>query len=414
MRRSSDSFIALIIAALAAFASYYAARSIDPVVLDWPTGDVFFSADVPRVFHNMTDRHSNNFRTAVHPLFSLFTYPGVAFLRGVTGCDAVTAARALVALVAGLWSAAMFALLRRVGCRRGDSILFTILASTGAAATFWFAVPECYSFGSLSILAAALLAAEAERRRFSPNWFVAINVVTAAFTVTNVMVGLLISVTHHPLRRAFRIACAAAGIVLLLSVLQMALFTNAKLPLLSLHQEIMLYTRADRIAGSGTVAASFAVHSMVMPATKLVANDKSPAWPKVHTRSGLRSWGTRWGAPAAAMWSVLLLLGLAGLGALRHQRRLRLLLLGTLAGQLALHLVYGDHTFLYALHWMPFLVIVAALSTLTRARPLALALCAALIVAMTLNNATQFRATAAYFDLDAGERAALLSDVEKR
>ena len=63
---------------------------------------------------------------------------------------------------------------------------------------------------------------------------------------------------------------------------------------------------------------------------------------------------------------------------------------------------------------MPFLVIVAALSTLTRARPLALALCAALIVAMTLNNAAQFRATAAYFDLDAGERAALLSDVEKR
>jgi hypothetical protein len=66
-------------------------------------------------------------------------------------------------------------------------------------------------------------------------------------------------------------------------------------------------------------------------------------------------------------------------------------LLGIVAGQLSLHLVYGSETFLYSLNFAPLLVIVAACSTLTPARPLARVLGGIAVIAFLLNNLQQFR-----------------------
>jgi hypothetical protein len=84
---------------------------------------------------------------------------------------------------------------------------------------------------------------------------------------------------------------------------------------------------------------------------------------------------------AASGWCVLLILGASA--ALRGGAPMPLVLFlgGGLAGQVVLHMLYGDQLFLYALHFAPFMVLIAALACASRWRKAALA-----------HNITQFRA----------------------
>ena len=65
-------------------------------------------------------------------------------------------------------------------------------------------------------------------------------------------------------------------------------------------------------------------------------------------------------------------------------------------GQWFLHLIYGHETIIYSLHWMPMLVFLAALSSATRLRPLALAGALALIPVILLNNVALFYKVVSY------------------
>src|SRR5207237_7945406 len=75
-----------------------------------------------------------------------------------------------------------------------------------------------------------------------------------------------------------------------------------------------------------------------------------------------------------------------------------------LVSQLILHVVYGSETFLYSLHFAPLLVVLAALSTLTQARPLALVLASILIVSTGYNNGLQFNKAREHVNLYDGKR----------
>jgi len=79
----------------------------------------------------------------------------------------------------------------------------------------------------------------------------------------------------------------------------------------------------------------------------------------------------------------------------------------TFLGQLPLHLVYGSETFLYGLHFVPLLVVLAALSTQTPARPVALLLAGALVVTATTNNVTQFTKATSYLHSNASTKSAI-------
>ena len=75
----------------------------------------------------------------------------------------------------------------------------------------------------------------------------------------------------------------------------------------------------------------------------------------------------------------------------RPVRRFGIVLGLTALWHLALHLVYGgEETFLYSLHWLPLLVVIAAFGTMTRARAVARVLAAALVACATVNNQRQF------------------------
>ena len=104
--------------------------------------------------------------------------------------------------------------------------------------------------------------------------------------------------------------------------------------------------------------------------------------------------GTNVGFLGVLAWGLLLGLGLWALLFLKQQFRFRIALGLTLLGQLVLHMLFGWETFLFSIHFVPLLVVIAALSTLTRARVVALSLAGAVTVFAGINNFIQFgRAT---------------------
>jgi hypothetical protein len=117
---------------------------------------------------------------------------------------------------------------------------------------------------------------------------------------------------------------------------------------------------------------------------------------------------------AVVLWGGLLGLGLWSLLTREEQPRLRLVLGLTLLGQLALHLVYGNETVLYALHFGPLLVVMAALTTLTRLRLLGLALAGMLVISAGVNNGVQFTKAIELFESFGPPRRQVALQMQRR
>ena len=383
-----DIVIAFILMTAGGVASYLSAHQIDPVIYfnGEQTGNMWFEADFPRVFANMTDRLSNHYRTKVHPLFSLIAFPPVFVLAKVFGIDLISAVIIVISAVACLWVGALFSVLRLMGCHRFDAVLFTLLGAVSSAAFFWLAVPETYSFGSLSILLALNFAVLTQYRRFSPIWHVVVSAITLSITVTNWMVGMLVTVFNHSWKQSLKITVNTFCLVTLLWSVQKFIFPSA---------QFFLGDKEERkyVVFSGPLPAikSFIAHTMVMPTLNIVDNMNRPDWPKLLTQLSTPGSGNLWGMIAVGLWTALLALGLWGFFSVNKNPKLRMVLGFTLLGQLLLHSVYGSETFLYALHFIPLLLILAAMSTLTRARFLALILAGALMLTAGLNNSLKFK-----------------------
>ena len=70
---------------------------------------------------------------------------------------------------------------------------------------------------------------------------------------------------------------------------------------------------------------------------------------------------------------------------------LRWVVAATILGQFLLHLVYGgEETFLYALHWVPVLIVLIAFAATTKLRRIVVGLAGLLVVLSGVNNQRQF------------------------
>jgi hypothetical protein len=358
--------------------SYAGASHIDKELLK--VDDVWFQADTRRVYSNMTRREGNHYRATVHPLFSLTTFPTVKVLQTVLTVETVTAVRITCALVASCWIIAMFAMFRRLGCRRFDASLFCLLAVCSASAVFWFVVPETYPLGSLAMLLALYLATAAESSAPSQWHYVVVSAATLSFTITNWTAGLLVTLAGHPWRKAMQISLLALALVAGLWGVQRMIFPSSGLKL-NPEREMTYAMKASPLS----VVNTFVMHSMVMPVVKVIPGESLDQ----QVLSVQRSWpgsGSVWGMVASGAWMVLVALGIWSATSLTQYRQLRIVLGLTLAGQLGLHLFYGEETFLYSLHYGPLLVVLAALSTLTRLRVLVLSVAGVLLLSGGMNN----------------------------
>lgn len=404
-----DLLVAVLFSILVGYGAYRGSEAIHPIVFDKVSDDVWFESDQPRIFACMTNRYSeSHYRTNVHPLFSVTGFLPVYLARKGFHVEPVIAVRIVSSVVAGVWAAMMFVVLRLFGCRRFDASLFATLAAVSATAVFWLAVPETFTFGSLTILLALGTVLVAQERSLPSLWYVAMSAMTLGMTVTNWMAGIFATFASHPWKRSFQITVNALCLVVVLWGAQRYLFPNAAF-FIGDHVEDSNYINESASGGPVYVARSFLFHTMVMPEIKVVDRYRSrqPDWPIMITQQSGPGSGSRWGMAAAGLWAALVVLGIWALFRIAPHRPARAVLGLTLLGQLALHLVYGNETFLYGLHFAPLLVVLAALSTQTPARPVALLLAGALVVAAATNNVTQFTKATSFLHSNASAKSSI-------
>jgi hypothetical protein len=154
--------------------------------------------------------------------------------------------------------------------------------------------------------------------------------------------------------------------------------------------EITRFLFQPESGGPLVIARAFFFHSIIMPRITEVGRGHRPGL-RLTVQPSLAGSATPWGMAAVGFWVALLSLGVWGAITIRRQRQLAVVLGFTLLGHFVLHQLFGgEETFLYALHWVPCLVVLAAFGALTRARLLALILAGALVVCVAINNGIQF------------------------
>jgi hypothetical protein len=352
--------------------------------------NVWFESDPPKIVEILADRAAEQYRSNLHPLFTLAAYPPVFAMRRVAGLSFEHSVRLFVALVAAAWGALLYLLLRLVLRRPLDAALMALLGLTSASAVCWLPVAERYPLGSVSILAMLVVLALGPDRVARPLWWALASGATLAVTITNWMVGLAALVAVFPLRRAA--AIAVGGLVLVVGCwgVERLVFPGSRVPFGHSGYETTFTYRPSPLRVAQSVGA-FAVHTMVLPravqvpdprAFRMPGTDRSPPDPGqlVLQASPPGSGGWRSGIAALA-WVGLLVLGVRALWRRGWRDRLSLTLALALAGQLGLHVLYGEEAFLYSMHWLPMLVLVAAAGLEGRARQPGLALATVVLLA---------------------------------
>ncbi|MBI3912360.1 MAG: pentapeptide repeat-containing protein, partial [Armatimonadetes bacterium] len=239
-------------------------------------------------------------------------------------------------------------------------------------------------------LLALLVVVLAERRNPGERWFVLASAGTLAFTVTNWMVGIIAAFACFPWRRALQITANALCLVILAWTLQSLAFPRAEFFLGREYSPEFIFH--ERAGGPAHIGSAFFFHSIVMPAFRLHAPSALARANLLTVQLSPPGSSSALGLVAVALWLILLALGIWAALSLRSNARCRAVVALAVIGQLTLHLIYGFETFLYSLHFGPLLVVLAAFSTLSKARMVALPVAIALVVCAGLNNVRQFHA----------------------
>ena len=386
-----DALILIALGLLTGALVWLAAARFDPRFLREPDGnDVWFEADLPTVADRVLHRWSDQSRNARHPLFPLLATVPAYVLRSL-GLSETTALRAVIAASAAAWSAALYALLRGLTGRRLDALVFTALGHTTAAAVFWLPVPETYALGSASVMTALALCAWDPGGRFGARYYVAAAAFSLSVTTSNWLTGLSAIASRHPWRQGVQIAANSLTAVVVLWGVQRLAFPSASFFIGEGAQTRFVLPHG--LAGIPEALRAQVFHAVVMPA---IATVPEPKWGLILSvqHAAVASGGAA-AILAAAGWMLLLGAGAWTLVTSRDPMRLPLLL--AIAAHLAVYCVYGEETFLYALHIAPLLVAVAAFATRTPARPIVLGAAAGLSVMLAVHNLAAFAWALGFF-----------------
>jgi hypothetical protein len=383
----------VILAAVSAVVSFWLGSQLGPRFFTAPAAnDVWFEADLPQVYESLSSLSASQHRHVAHPLYPLFATVPVSAINALGASDR-TAMLLWMSGVAAAWAAALFACFRLQALPRLDALVFTIVALASSSFVFWWGAPETFAVGSVTLLAALALAAFPGRP--DNRLHVAALVATLGVTVTNGIAGVLTIWTTHPPRRAASLIASGLAIALVVWCALRAVFPS--LPFVLAYTDWERFVLRRESGGPFDVLRVLLAHSMVMPDIAITRDLK---WGAIMTVQHSAIGGsTIAGAVAACSW--LLLLGGGAYAMARTERRgpFERVLAGTIASQIALHLVFGEQTFLYTPHVLPLLVLVAArAATLPRVRALTLALAAVLIVTGGINNVRQFRIATRFLD----------------
>lgn len=387
-----DVFIIIGIVLLGGTVSYLGFQMIDPALHQDFTEDIWFGSDIERVIRNISDR-SQSFRSGVHPLFPLLVYPFVFGIQTLTGLEPIAAIQILNAVTTGLWIGSLWLILRLIGCYRIDAILYCLLVAVSAAVLFWTVVPESYLFGSLSLIVPMGLVALSRYQKLPKFLYVIASAFSLSITTTNWMSGIAAAVVTFSRRVALWITIQSLVLVSLFWLVQKRYFPRAEFFFGSdIIQEELKYANPHSSGGPIRIFSGLIFNSLIIPEISTSPSNRGLAdWPLLTVQFSAPGSGSPWGLVAVLLWAILLVIGIWALfSSNKVNARFRNFLLLVLAGQFLLHSVYGNETFLYAIHILPFLIVLATFANQTHFRLFSLALVSALILLTALNNIQQF------------------------
>ena len=130
-----------------------------------------------------------------------------------------------------------------------------------------------------------------------------------------------------------------------------------------------------------------------MPAVDVLNNPYNAKWPLLSIEHSSLFSHSLIGISALLLWACLLVAGIVAAFRSKSRQYFFLMVGGATVGQLLLHLVYGDETFLYALNWLPLLIALAAAGALMPCRGLVLAAATALTILLGVYNLGRFAET---------------------
>lgn len=387
-----DSSLAAALALLAVIVSVTGFYAVGSLMTERGGFDVWFSADVPRVYSNMLTTFGNHYRTSVHPIFSVLVHPITTILQILTGWTDATIVMVVFAAFSAISIVLLYAFLRLMSLPAGAAALFTLLYISSATFIYWSGIPETYLPASLSIILMLLLLAMGQRAGWL--WWVIGSAGTLSITITNAMFGFVATVVTWPWRGVVRIILVATLLVMAASVAQKLIYNRAQLFFdpRSLIDELR-YTPISDDAPDFEWTPAANIHALLV--TTIVAptpeigrspTGRNPVIIDNQMRTVLDRGPV--GIAAGASWVALLAIGLWGAA---RARRVGLGLLLSLAGQAVLHLIYGYPTFLYAMHVAPVLIGIAACAWYTPLRHYALGLAAATVLLGGITNIETMR-----------------------
>src|SRR5690606_1241456 len=159
----------------------------------------------------------------------------------------------------------------------------------------------------------------------------------------------------------WRVALTAIGVSVAalsaLLLLQISLFPESELPLLSVDEE-STYLFNEGSLGLLAKARAFFFHAMVLPVIEYAHGFRLSV-----QGSGIGE-GSLLSGIAAALWAALLALGAWSAVKLRTSKPV-IVVVVAIVGQLVLHLAYGVETFMYSAHFGVLLVLLCAFTSLT-------------------------------------------------
>lgn len=363
--------------------TYTAAVRFPQELYDAEYMNSWFEADINRVYLNMTERVSLHYRTKVHPLFSITFCPAVYFFnRHLLHLPKATVVHLILALNAFGWVVLCYAVLRMITGRILDSVCYTLLALSSSSVLFWFAVPETFPFGSLTILVAIAFAMYNRRRPPADWWYIVIGIITMSMTITNWMAGIIVTFCQKHYKKAIQLTIYVFAAVTLLWGVQKMIFPSAEFFLGDWEEMRYINRRAPWKTGE-----SFFIHPIVIPEVSRDINKEGNVAVKISdndTHSSTRTIGI-------CLWLLVFIAGMWSLSRYKNDTQMKLIIFLIFAGQLLLHVVYGKDIFLFSPHFLPLLVFVAAFSSLSKLRKIALLLVVALIIVAAVNNYTMYK-----------------------
>ncbi|MCC2669396.1 MAG: hypothetical protein K0Q72_1867 [Armatimonadetes bacterium] len=395
--RWAELLVILCLCGLAGWLCWHHVRTLSPALFF--SFDTYFDADCSRNAVTMVSRTADQFRSQVHPLLPLMTSVPIGAARKLLHVRAVNALSLYLTVVAVLWTAVFYTLLRLLGCFRLDAAVFTVLAISSASAIHWLIVPESYALGSITIMLGLLMPLVPWRVRDRGWWLAMSSAITLTATVTNWMVGLVVTFSRTGWRRAAKITLGALGLACLLWLLQRALVPSSRFFLATNGEATFLQPLTpQRLLDCIRVMFS---HVMLMPEVGTY-----PIWPH-HGAEGLSIQSSPLASDSglilagSLVWFALVGVGFSALFTHPKCRAYRVPIAGCLLGQFLLHLVYGHETFLYSLHFLPLLLVVVASGAFTRFRVAVLVLSLVLAgLAVTHNSARLAQSVHRVPDLD--------------